>query len=81
MMTQDFARGSSKLREKVLQIVREIFTARAKLDTRDLILREEVLQAARNSDKIVLTEEISRETKLISRESVYQFYRQRAISK
>ena len=57
------ARRSSKPREKVLQAARESFTARAKLDTSGLILREEVSQTARNSDRIVQTEMISRETK------------------
>ena len=56
-------------REKVSQAAWEIFTSRLKLGTICLILREEVQQTAWNSDKIVPTEEISREIEMISRET------------
>ena len=57
------ARRSSKPRETVLQAAWESSTARAKLDTSSLISREEVSQTAQNSDRIVQSEMISRETK------------------
>ena len=52
-----------------MQVARESLKARAKLDIRGLISREDVSQTARDSDNIVLTKMISRETKMISRET------------
>ena len=46
-----------------------MYQARAKIDTRGLISREDVSQPARDSDNIVLTKMISRETKMILRET------------
>ena len=69
------ARNLSRPHEEVLRRARQFsgrarkFQVRAKLDTSCLFSREEVSQAARNSDKIVLTKMISRETKMISRET------------
>ena len=80
MLTQDFARRTFPGRAKKFrnaqnsfEAARESFTSCVKFDTSVLILRENVSQTAQKSDKIVQTEIILRETKIISHESTDQF--------